>query len=132
MVSSVVDVFCTTATPLEHSASSVCLWNATSFQKHIPTHFWKILLSWFISLSEAASSSMRAAWLHLNSPDGWGGGGEGGLVFNSLKPTDILSTLEEALSSKCISLERLMRRSSGGGGNPPQSQVLKPSLSSTT
>lgn len=29
-----------------------------------------------------------------------------GLGFNSLKPTDTLSTLGEALSSKCISLER--------------------------
>jgi hypothetical protein len=34
----------------------------------------------------------------------------GGLIFNSLKPTNILSTLEEALSSKCISLERLRNR----------------------
>lgn len=69
---------------------------------------------------------MRAAWLHLNTilMDGVGGGGGDGLVFNSLKPTDILSTLEEALSSKCISLERLMRRSSSGGKTHHKARYL--------
>lgn len=61
---------------------------------------------------------MRAAWLHLNCPDGWGWGVGWPLVFNSLETYDILSTLEEALNSSVAFFEERKCEEAVGGKTP--------------